>query len=272
MTELIGEISNNHMGDMMVAEAMIRELADIGVDTVKFQSYRADKLRKDYLDYEREYAYYKKHELSMADHAFLMERCKHYGVNFLTTVFDLDTVADLKRLGLERVKIASPDANSWSLIDRCLDSFKEVIISTGMHNSNELGDLKSYLITSGMADKVTLLHCVSEYPVYPLQVNMKRMQTLMYGPWKFGYSDHTPGINAPSLAIALGADVVECHYTLSRALPGKDHAFAKTRTFMEKLVAWRDAVTVMQGNYAPFMSTAESASREKFRGRWGDNR
>ncbi len=207
-TKIVAEIGNNHMGSRELMEAMIKSLAHIGVDAVKFQSFKADKLRKDYPNYEQEYMYYKQHELSEGDHVFLMQKCMEYGIEFITTAFDLDTVDMLKTLGLKTVKIASPDATSWSLIDKCLDNFDKVIISTGMHSVEELNKLMSYISIKDRHLKTTLLHCVSEYPASLHKVNMERMNYIRNNHLGYGFSDHTLGTEASKYAIALGAYIL----------------------------------------------------------------
>lgn len=269
MTKIVAECCNNHMGDRRVMETMIKALADVGVDAAKFQSFRAHKLRHDYPDYEREYAYYKSHELSVEDHAFLMDRCEHYGIEFITTVFDLDFVDTLRNLGLKTVKIASPDANSWRLIDKCLANFDRVLISTGMHTVDEKLALEKHIWLKNSPAKTTMLHCVSGYPVALADVNMEKINLNLLGR---GYSDHTQGTDAGKLAIALGADVLECHFTLNPYLPGRDQAFAKTVDDMRELVEWNRTVALMMGKYNAPLTEQELANKAKYCGRWGDNR
>jgi N,N'-diacetyllegionaminate synthase len=241
-------------------EAMIRAAASVGVDIVKFQSFRANKLRKDYPNYEQERAYYAAHELSMRDHSFLMDRCEEYGVEFLTTVFDLDTVDFLQDIGLRQVKIASPDANNWALIDKCLKAFDHVIISTGLHTSQEIAELWQYVHMR----PVTILACTSLYPAPTENLGLEGFRR--YGNW--GYSDHSLGTDAAKLAIALGADYVEKHFTLNRNLPGKDQAFAGTVEEFKEICQWRDKVKVMMGSGVRELTAKELENRKKYIGRW----
>ncbi|MFA4834916.1 MAG: N-acetylneuraminate synthase family protein [Dehalococcoidia bacterium] len=245
-------------------EAMIKAAAEAGVDIVKFQSFKAEKLRKDYPDYKANYAYYKAHELSDSDHYFIVERCQHYNIEPLFTVYDLETVSFLADdLGVGQVKIASPDMSNWELIDRCLEKFSRVFISTGMHSKTEISELRTHVYNR--ASQVVLLHCVSQYPTEPKDVNLSKLLGHQ------GFSDHTTTLDASKLAISLGADYVERHFTLSRHLPGRDHHISSTPEEFAELVAWRDMVKVMMGSGVRELSPGELASREKFAGRFYGN-
>ncbi len=263
MTRIIADACCNHMGDRRIMEAMIRAAAGAGVDIVKFQSFRADKLRKDWPDYDNAHAYYKAHELSESDHIWLMEKCREYGVSFLTTAFDLDTVDMLADLGLKQVKIASPDCNNWALIDKCLEVFEKVFISTGMHAREEIVQLVGRIRAKKKINNVSIFYCVSSYPAHPEVLFLGNMN-IFYS----GFSDHTLGTDAAKLAIALGADYVEKHLTLNRNLPGKDQAFAGTVEEFREICQWRDKVKAMMGSGVRELSPEELANREKYIGRW----
>lgn len=244
--KLIADIGANHCGNRELMNKMIQQAVTVGVDCVKFQSWRADKLRKDWPDYENAYHYYKKHELSEADHRFLIKQCRKYGVEFLTTVFDLETVDFLCGLGLDRVKIASPDANNWALIDKCLATFGHVLISTGMHSPEEVADLAEHL--HGVEDKVTILHCVSLYPAPLDKLNMIRLASLMRVFPSVGFSDHTTGTDAGKLALCLGVACLEKHFTSDRSLPGKDQEMSATIDEFRELAEWREKIKRMMYN------------------------
>ena len=265
-TKIIADICGNFCGSRIILEAMIKAAAGVGIDIVKTQSFRADKLRKDWPDYENAYRYYKQHELSESDHLWLMEKCHENGIDFLTTVFDLETVDFLAGLGLKQVKIASPDMMNWMLIDKCLEKFETIIISTGLHTDEETQTLRRY--TSSRYG-VVLLHCISLYPTPLEAVNLTNMSAWVENwPYHAGFSDHTLTLDASKLAISLGADYIERHFTLSRYLPGKDHFFSSTPEEFAELVAWRDKVAVMMGSGVRELSPEELANREKYRGRW----
>ena len=263
MTRVIADCCANHMGDRRIMEAMIKAAAGAGVDIVKFQSFRAEKLRKDWPDYENAYQYYKRHELFESDHHFLMAKCRENNIEFLTTVFDLETVDFLAGLGLKQVKIASPDCNNWALVDKCLEKFDRVFISTGMHTKKEIHNLFNHAIMTNCKYKrdLLLLQCVSLYPAPIEEINF---DFDFFG----GFSDHTLGTDAAKLAIALGADYVEKHLTLNRNLPGNDQAMSATTEEFREICEWRDKVKIMMGSGVRELSGEELANREKYRGRW----
>ncbi len=259
--KLIAEIGANHCGKRELMSKMIQQAAAVGVDVVKFQSWKADKLRKDWPDYENAYRYYKQHELSEADHHYLVNECEKYKIEFLTTVFDLETVDFLCQI-TDRVKIASPDANNWALIDKCLANFEHVIISVGMHSPEEVADLAEHL--KGAEDKVTIMHCVSLYPAPLDKLNMIRLASLVQIFPSVGFSDHTQGTDAGKLAMCMGLACLEKHYTLDRSLPGKDQAFSATIDEFRTLVEWREKVNMMM--YNPGF---HDEGARKYIGRWG---
>lgn len=234
---IVADIGVNHGGKRELMLQMVEQAAQAGVDIVKFQSYRADKLRKDWPDYDKTYRFLKEHELSESDHRFLMRHCKRHKVEFLTTVFDLETVDYLKELGLKRIKIASPDCNNWQLIGKCLDNFEQLIISTGMHTLDEAKQLTKYLQHD--MERVTVLHCVSLYPTPLHQANMTRILDLFKMFPSVGYSDHTIGTAAAALAMSWGVECLEKHFTLDTNLPGPDHILSATPQDFMELVAWR---------------------------------
>lgn len=270
MSKICAEVGNNHCGDRRLMQAMIEGAAAVGVDIVKFQSFNAAKLRRDYPNYEAEWQYYKSHQLTLEDHLWLRERCKENNIEFLTTVFDLDMVETLADIGLRSIKIASPDANSWKLISKCLDNFEQVIISTGMHDKQELDNLMLYVKPD--KDRVTLLHCVSRYPLSLAAANLGRMLYIRDKGFRFGYSDHCTGLLAAKQAISLGAELVEKHYTLNRFLPGKDQSFASTQDGLAELVEWRFWVKQIMKPHPDEEILLDAKGREKFIARWGCNK
>lgn len=267
-TKIIADMSSNHMGQMAVAEAMIRSAAKAGVDVVKFQSWQTRKLRRDLADYEATRARHLATELSDRDHGFLMETCARYGVEFLTTCFDLERVDFLASLGMRSIKVASPDCASFRLLDRLMARFEHLIISTGMTPDEEV----QRMIEHTRGHKVTVLHCVSLYPTPLDKVNLERMVWLKGFGVPVGFSDHSIGVEAGMLAVAMGAEILEKHFTLSRDLPGKDQSFSSTPDEFARLVAWAKQVPMMRGTDHPGMSDEEMRLRAAYVGNWGDNR
>jgi sialic acid synthase SpsE len=267
-TRLIAEIGANHLGDMQLADAMIRAAAQAGADMVKCQSWQARKLRKDFPDYTAAYERHRRTELSDADHHRLIDVCRRHGVEFLTTCFDLERVDFLASLGLKTIKVASPDCGSLALLERLMERFEHLIISTGMSTDEEV----LAMVERTCGHSVTVLHCVSLYPTPLERVNMSRMVWLRSLGVPAGFSDHTLGTEAAKLAIALGAEVVEKHFTTSRTLPGKDQTVSGEPEEFAEIRRWAEAVERMQGTAHPGLSPEEAAMRQVYVGKWGDNR
>jgi sialic acid synthase SpsE len=266
-TKIIADLTSNHMGNIHIIESMIKCLADQGVDIVKTQSWQADKLRKDISDYQQNYDYYKIHELSDEYHYRIKEMCEEYGIEMLTTCFDLDRIDFLSTLGLKTIKVASPDTASYTLIKRLLDKFERLIISIGATTKEELD--KTMEICEGR--EVVFLHCISIYPCPLNRVNMKRMQYIRDKGFRFGYSDHTLGTEAAKYAICLGAEYVEKHFTLNRYLPGRDQKMSATIDEMSEIVKWSRNVELMSGVSDVFLYDEELKIRENYIGKWGIN-
>lgn len=263
-TQIIFEVGANHNGDLGLAKAMIQAAAELGADYVKFQSWQAKNLRPGHPDYER----HKRAELPDEAHHVLLEECRQRGIGFLTTCFDVGRVDFLASLGLETIKVASPDVASRRMIRLLRERFKHLIISTGMAEAHEVAETGQMLQGSSF----TFMHCVSLYPTPPDRVNMARMDWLRQFTPSVGYSDHTLGTAAAKLAIAGGAAYVEKHFTLSRCLPGKDQGISAEPAEVREIVAFAREVARMHGEPTPALSAEEVRLREVYVGKWGDNR
>lgn len=216
----------NHLGDRRLIETMIQKAAQVGADYIKFQSFEADRLSKNFPDYETNHSYYKSVELTDEDHKFIMDKCKQYNINPLFTVFNADKVDFLVSLGLDIVKIASPDGDNYPLINKCLKSFETVIVSTGMIDVKQV----SMLLKIGCKT----LYCVSKYPTQLGDIDYTAMQL------HDGFSDHSLGIEAGKKAIDLNMGYLEKHFTLGRDLPGRDQAMSTTLDEFKELISYRD--------------------------------
>lgn len=257
--KIIAECCANHNGDPKLMKKMIEVAAEAGADVVKFQSFRADKLTD-----KTNYDYYKKRELSTKDHENIMGWCAQNKVEFMTTVFDLDTVYDLHQLGVGQVKIGSAECNSWKLIERCLKYFDYLYISTGMHTTEEKIELVKRL---NRAKNVTLMHCTSLYPCPLDKLNLINL-AFLNGLWpNIGLSDHSQGTDAAKYAVAAGIDL-EKHFTLDPSMEGKDQKFAMTPFELKEISDWRNTVRTMmlsEEQYPDFES-------RHYIGKWGDNK
>jgi N-acetylneuraminate synthase/N,N'-diacetyllegionaminate synthase len=234
---IIAEAGVNHNGDRRKAEELIKVASEAGVDVVKFQSFKADKLvsksakkaeyqSKNMADKDNsQYNMLKSLELSDDDHYFLVETCNKYNVRFLSTAFDTDGVDYLDELGLPFFKSPSGEITNYPYLKRLAEKGKPVILSTGMADLDEVKAAVKVLTKHGLDTKdLTVLHCNTEYPTPMEGVNLKAMNTMAKELGvEVGYSDHTLGIEVPIAAVARGAKVIEKHFTLDRTLPGPDH-------------------------------------------------
>lgn len=235
---IIAEAGVNHNGDISKAFKLIDAAVDAHVDYVKFQTFKAENLvsktakkaeyqmqnTKDESNTQLEML--KQLELSHDQHEELIKYCKEKNIMFFSTAFDLSSLDYLAEIGLKLVKIPSGEITNLPYLKKAATLFKEVIISTGMCTMNEIKDALQVFLNSGIAkDKITILHCNTEYPTPMMDVNLKAMLSIgkEFGV-KIGYSDHTTGIEVPIAAVALGATIIEKHFTLDKNLPGPDHA------------------------------------------------
>ena len=235
-TIIIAEAGVNHNGDIETAKRLIDVAADAGVDYVKFQTFKANKIvtkqakRADYQnkntkDLDTQYEMLKKLELNEDSHHLLIKYCNHKGIKFLSTGFDLDSLQFLNKTGIRLAKIPSGEITNYQYLKKVAQLYSEVVLSTGMSDMDDINKALAILLKFGVKkENITILHCNSEYPTPMSDVNLKAMlhiQTEL--DVKIGYSDHTLGIEVPIAAVALGAIVIEKHFTLDRNLPGPDH-------------------------------------------------
>lgn len=237
-TIIIAEAGVNHNGSLESAFCLVDAAVDAGVDYVKFQTFKADKLvakSAKMAAYQIENTgdgessqldMLKKLELSHHDHEKLIAYCASKGILFFSTAFDLDSLQYLKDIGLDLVKIPSGEITNLPYLRKAAQLFQKVILSTGMCTMKEIEDAVKVFTNQGIHHKdITILHCNTEYPTPMLDVNLSAMHSIQdhFGT-NIGYSDHTLGIEVPIAAVALGATVIEKHFTLDRTWPGPDHA------------------------------------------------
>ena len=233
---VIAEAGVNHNGDIAKAKALIDKGAEAGVDYVKFQTFKAGNLvtkqakraayqDKNTQDNDSQYEMLKKLELSQAVHQELIDYCAQKGVQFLSTGFDIESLEFLARLGITIAKVPSGEITNLPYLRKIATLFPEVILSTGMATIIEIKDAVKVLTDNGVnRDKITVLHCNTEYPTPMEDVNLRAMLHIQQEVGvAIGYSDHTLGIEVPIAAVALGATIIEKHFTLDKTLPGPDH-------------------------------------------------
>lgn len=234
---IIAEAGVNHNGEIQKAIELIDVASKAGVDVVKFQTFKADKIvskRAKKAKYQSEnigddddnqYNMLKSLELSEEDHYRLIQECDKRGIQFFSTAFDVDGIDFLDRLGMPFFKSPSGEITNYPYLKRLAEKGKPVILSTGMADLHEVKNALEVLLKYGLhKDDITVLHCNTEYPTPMKDVNLKAMNTMgVELGVKVGYSDHTLGIEVPIAAVAMGAKVIEKHFTLDRDLPGPDH-------------------------------------------------
>ena len=235
-TLIIAEAGVNHNGDIDLALRLVASAAAAGADLVKFQTFDAAKLvasnapKAQYQHYttdnaETQFEMVRKLQLSRSHHEALIAECRRQHIGFFSTAFDEQSFAMLLELGLDRVKVPSGEITNLPLLRHFGRSGLPVILSTGMSTLGEIESALGVLEAAGTTpDRITLLHCNTEYPTPMQDVNLRAMQTLReaFG-LPVGYSDHTAGIEIPIAAVALGACIIEKHFTLDRGSPGPDH-------------------------------------------------
>ena len=233
---IIAEAGVNHNGDLDMAKKLIDVASDAGADLVKFQTFNADRLvtenasKADYQklagdNNESQQSMLRKLELTEAMHHELIAHCAMRGIGFFSTGFDTESIDLLASFGQELFKIPSGEITNLPYLRHIGKLKKKVILSTGMSSMDEIECALNALEESGTPRaRITVLHCTTAYPVPISDVNLRAMQSIRT---KFGvdvgYSDHTLGIEISLAAVALGATVIEKHFTLDRTLPGPDH-------------------------------------------------
>ncbi|OLO09869.1 N-acetylneuraminate synthase [Chromohalobacter japonicus] len=235
-TLIIAEAGVNHNGDMALAKRLIAAAADAGADLVKFQTFVADKIiskKTPKADYQKgatdpdesQQDMVRNFELTKQNHLELIKECNHKGIGFFSTAFDLDSIDLLGTFDSEYVKVPSGELTNLPYLRHLTRNGKLVLLSTGMANLGEIEASIDAIEAAGtLREKITVLHCTTEYPTPMEDVNLRAMVNIGNALGvKVGYSDHTPGVEVPVAAVALGATVIEKHFTLDRNLPGPDH-------------------------------------------------
>lgn len=274
-TLIIAEAGVNHNGSREMALRLIDAAAEAGADYVKFQTFRTEELvsrrakKAGYQvrnlggDDDSQYGMLKRLELSEADHRALTERCAERGIGFLSTAFDLPSLAFLDGLGLPLWKVPSGEITNFPYLRAVGRTGKPVILSTGMADLDEIEQALGVLIRFGTPrESITLLHCTTEYPAPKEEVNLRAMGTMRerFG-LPVGYSDHTEGIEIAVAAAALGAVVIEKHFTLDRNLEGPDHRASLEPDELKRLVTAVRSVESALGDGCKVPAASERRNR-----------
>ena len=252
---IIAEAGVNHDGDLNQALKLVDVAADAGADIVKFQSFHASSLatsEAELAQYQRtgglsekndgacdQLAMLERLQLSQEDHLALMRHCAEKNIEFFSTAFDFVSLQLLIDLGVRRFKIPSGEITNLPLMRRIASFGEEVIVSTGMAELSEVRAAIESLEIAGLPkEKITLLHCTTEYPAPIQDVNLHAMGAMASRfDVRVGYSDHTEGVEVAIAAAALGAKVIEKHFTLDKNLPGPDHRASLEPVDLELMVS-----------------------------------
>lgn len=278
-TLIIAEAGVNHNGDMELAKGLIEAAAAAGADMVKFQSFKTEAMvtkTAPKADYQKnksgsadsQYHMLKKLELDRDQHLQLMAHCRLCGIQFLSTAFDPESIELLHSLAIPLYKIPSGEITNKPYLKAIASKHKPVIMSTGMSEISEIRAALAVLYENGLTKAdITLLHCNTQYPTPMEEVNLRAMVQLreLLG-LPVGYSDHTCGIEVPIAAVALGARVIEKHFTLDRRLPGPDHqASLEPRELKAMVSAIRNVEKALSGSGVKEPGIGESKNKEVVR-------
>lgn len=273
-TLIIAEAGVNHNGDIRLAKQMIDVAAEAGADLIKFQTFKADRLvtraagKADYQvqttgSGESQREMLRRLELTTAMHKELMSHCATRHIGFFSTGFDIESIDLLVSLGQDRFKIPSGEITNLPYLRHIGRLGKGVILSTGMATLGEIEAALNVLEQAGTPRvSITVLHCTTEYPTPMNEVNLRAMQSLhtAFGV-AVGYSDHTSGIEVAIAAVAMGAAVIEKHFTLDRNLPGPDHQASLEPAELKAMVSAIRNLEVALGDGVKRLTSGEARNR-----------
>lgn len=266
---IIAEAGVNHNGKLSTALQLVDAAVLAGADYVKFQTFQANLLvtssaptaayQQKQTGEQNQSQMLKQLELSWADHLTIQAYCQSKGIEFLSTAFDLPSIDWLIKLGITLGKIPSGEITNYPYLKKMALSFPQLIISTGMTEIWEIQEALEVLYQHGhSSETVTVLHCTTSYPTSAEDVHLRALSTLRSTLGvPIGYSDHTLGIEVPLAAVALGATVIEKHFTLSRSMPGPDHQASLEPNELKAMVDGIQKVSVALGSPEKIVTPAE---------------
>lgn len=272
-TFIIAEAGVNHNGNLAIAKKMIDEASKTGVDAIKFQTFKTENLvckgakkaeyQKNNTDNkENQFEMLKRLEFSYEDFKELKEYCKLKDIMFLSSPFDLESIEMLKKLDIEIFKVPSGEIENVPYLREIAKCNKKIILSSGMCNLSDIEFAIDILEREGAKD-ISILHCNTEYPTPMEDVNLKAMETIKKAfSYEVGYSDHTEGIEIPIAAVALGAKIIEKHFTLDKSMEGPDHAASLTPKELKDMVCAIRNVEKALGNGRKIPSKSESKNKD----------
>ena len=273
-TLIIAEAGVNHNGDTQLAKRLIDVAAEAGADLVKFQTFNADRLvtrtapkalyQSQTTDgLEPQHAMLRRLELTEAMHHELIAHCAARNIGFFSTGFDIESVDMLVRLGQNRFKIPSGEITNLPYLRHIGRLGKAVILSTGMATLGEIEAAIDVLEHAGtFRGRITVLHCTTEYPTPMTEVNLRAMQSIHAALGvAVGYSDHTQGTEIAIAAVAMGATLIEKHFTLDRNLPGPDHKASLEPEELKAMVAAIRNIEIALGDGIKRLTPSEAGNR-----------
>ncbi|EOS23243.1 N-acetylneuraminate synthase [Lachnospiraceae bacterium 3-1] len=273
---IIAEAGVNHNGSVEIAKKMVLAAKEAGADYIKFQTFCPEKLvskSAGKADYQKQNTGAKESQLEMLqklalsqdDFLELKEYCQRQGIGFLSTPFDLDSIHFLHRLDMDFWKLPSGEITNLPYLLEIAKTGRPVVMSTGMCDLKEIKEAVDCLRRAG-TEKIILLHCNTEYPTPMKDVNLKAMQTMKDSlGLPMGYSDHTQGIEVPIAAAALGACVLEKHFTLDKTMPGPDHRASLEPEELQAMVTAVRNIERAMGNGRKEPSESEKRNIEAVR-------
>ncbi len=274
---IIAEAGVNHNGSVETAKKLIELAAEAGVDYIKFQTFKASNLvskKAEKATYQKQnmtqdsdnsqLGMLQKLELSYNDHLLLIEHCNKHHVKFFSTAFDMESVELLNSFSPELWKVPSGEITNLPYLEKIGSFNKKVILSTGMCTMQEIKEALDVLVEKGTDKKnITVLHCNTEYPTPMVDVNLKAMVEMEKELGvKIGYSDHTEGIEVPVAAVALGATVIEKHFTLSKEMEGPDHKASLEPYELKQMVSAIRNIEHALGNGSKAPSSSEIKNKD----------
>ncbi len=276
---IIAEAGVNHNGSIKIAKQLIDVAVDAGADYVKFQTFKAENLvskkakkadyqKKNIIDKDNfQINMLKKLELTPSMHDELITYADIKGIKFLSTGFDVESIDYLESIGIELFKIPSGEITNKPYLQHIASKGKKVLLSTGMADINEIKAALDLLIKGGLVrEDITVLHCTTEYPAPVDEVNLKAMNTIAKTfNVKIGYSDHTQGIVIALAAAAMGATVIEKHFTLDKNMKGPDHRASLEPDELKKMIEGIRIVEAAMGNGIKIPFASEIKNKEAAR-------
>jgi len=262
--KLIAEIGWNHMGNIDLAEKMIKAAKKSGCNYAKFQNWSVKNLKSGPWDHDGRREIYQKAELDKNKTEQIYKICQDVGIEFLTSIFNTSEIEYVSKINNNVIKIPSPELRNNDLLLAAANNFKEIILSTGASKINEVK--KSVKLIKN--NNLTLLHCVSIYPCPDDKLNLNKIEKLKKIHNKVGISDHSTDILSCQLSLPMNIVAIEKHFTIDNDLPGRDNKFALLPEDFTKIRESIDRYRVMMSSNVKDYFNDENEVRELYTGRW----